>query len=489
MAGYKKLFSNTLVMTIGQFSNKILAFLLVPLYTSILSTDEYGVFELITTTVTLLSPFLTMVISEAVMRFCLDRNYDNRQVLTIGVCLVLLGSAILAAAYPIIRLVDALADYYLWLLAFFLLTNLDNVLLQYLKGTDKVKTYAACGILSTVVNLTLNIVLLVVFEWGIVGYMLSSIITRAATVVVIFLSQRLWRAFVNPFRIPKSTYGAIAKYSVPLIPNSVSWWISDSSDKYMVAAFISTAATGVYAVAYKIPTILTLFTTVFISAFQISSYENFGSRKTEKFISDLYRLFAAGNIMVSAVLIAISYPLAKILFQSDFFEAWQSSAVLVFAYTFNALSSYIGTIYTAAKRTGFILASTVTAALVNIVANVFLIRWMGILGAAAATLLSYFVVWLCRVIHSRKIMPLRFNVVGNVISFLLLALEIFLVIYFDTAFCLWAVLVALAIIAINSVDVIKSEPMRNLIGRLTGKKGRTAEDGTEKISENEETEK
>ena len=121
MNRYLKLLKNFFLMVIGQFSSKLLSFLLVPLYTYILSTEEYGSFELITTTVTLLTPLLTLVIAEGVMRFCLDEKYDNRQVLTIGLVIVLCGSLLLFALYPLTLVIEVLRGHFFWLFIFLII--------------------------------------------------------------------------------------------------------------------------------------------------------------------------------------------------------------------------------------------------------------------------------------------------------------------------------------------------------------------------------
>ena len=87
----------------------------------------------------------------------------------------------------------------------------------------------------------------------------------------LFISVRLNRYIVPINKINKVLIKAMVKYSVPMIPNSISWWISNSSDKYMLTAFCGVAVTGIYSVAYKIPTFLTTFTTIFMSAWQISA--------------------------------------------------------------------------------------------------------------------------------------------------------------------------------------------------------------------------
>jgi O-antigen/teichoic acid export membrane protein len=343
--------------------------------------------------------------------------------------------------------------------------------MQYLKGVEKIKLYTFCSVFGTAVMLLLNILFLVVFRWGLVGYMLAISCSRILVIAVIFFTQRLWKSFANPFKIEKNLYKAILRYTVPMIPNSLSWWVSNSSDKYMIRAILSASAVGIYSVAYKIPTILTMFTTIFIAALQISSVEDFGSEKSRNFFSNTYKAFSSLGIVVSAILIPCSPLIAKILFQNDFFEAWKPSCILIVAFVFNALAGFLGTIYTASKKTGFLFYSTIIAASLNIVLNLILIPIIDIYGAALATLASYACVWLVRLIHSRKILPFRVNIWVDLISFILLGSEIFLMIYMDKLLNIPALLVMIVIVLLNTKIILQTGAAEKILHKFKRKKG------------------
>ena len=119
-------------------------------------------------------------------------------------------------------------------------------------------------------------------------------------------------------------------------------------------------------------------------------------------------MFASLNVSIAVVLIVLAKPLAFVLFQKEFFRAWEATTVLLFAYLFNFLAGILGTVYTSAKKTSFIFTSTIVGAVVNIILNVILVRIWGIIGAAVATLLSYMCVWMLRVINVRKILRFQF---------------------------------------------------------------------------------
>lgn len=476
MGKYKKLFSNTVAMGLGQFSSKLLSFLLVPLYTSVLSTEEYGTYDLIITTVTMLTPFLTLVISEAVMRFCMDKSYNPDKVLSVGVNITVLGTIILALFYPLLCKIESLNnEYAMWLVLFFFVINIHTIFTQYLKGVEKVVFYSVCGVISTILSLSLCIVFLLYFNWGIRGYFLSTVVSHVAVSLIIFIKERMYRKLSAPFKIAKETYKDMLRFSIPMIPNSVSWWLSNSASKYILLYFSTASAVGIYSVAYKIPSILSIVVTIFISAFQISIFENYGKKETEEFFKKIYDGFSAINMIVAAFLIVASKYIAGILYQKEFFSAWKASCIIIFAYVFHSLSALIGTIYGAAKETRFLFISTCIGAGINVVFSVLLIPKFDIEGAAISLVLSYFVVWVARVVNIKNKFKYKVGHIHNMFSIPLLIIQIVLA-YIDNTFsmigscCLFIV-----IVVINVNPILKMDIVRQILNKLKKKAEKTEE--------------
>ena len=160
MNRYKKLIKNTALITVGNFASKLLTFFLLPLYTAILTTAEYGVADLMTTTVNLITPFFTLIISEAVMRFALDKECDKKQVLSIGLFVTLLGSVVMLVFSPLIRISSDLKPYYVLFLLYYFVTAVHTILSQFVKGIEKVTVYASSGVLHTMTFIAFNILFL-----------------------------------------------------------------------------------------------------------------------------------------------------------------------------------------------------------------------------------------------------------------------------------------------------------------------------------------
>ena len=111
-------------------------------------------------------------------------------------------------------------------------------------------------------------------------------------------------------------------------------------------------------------------------------------------------------VVLCSGLILLNIPLAHLLFAKDFFRAWEYSSVLLISLVFNALSGFLGSVFTAVKNSKIFAISTVTAAIINLTLNSLMIPTMGAQGAAIATAISFFVIWIIRVICAKKYIPM-----------------------------------------------------------------------------------
>lgn len=423
---YKKLITNTGLLAIGSFASSILGMLLIPFYTAVLSPADYGISDLITTTTALLYPFTTLAISEAIMRFALDREVDKKSVYSIGILFVVIGYILLLLFSPIIKR-TAIGEYNIFFMLYYLLYCIHTITSYFVKGIEDVKTYSTAGVITSFTVILCNLVFLLGLKMGIKGYLLSFIIGHLVTTVFMYIKAKVYKFIIPIWKINRNLMKQMILYSIPIIPNSISWWISNSSDKYVLNHFADVSQVGIYAVSYKIPTIMMTVMGFFISAWQLSSVEDFGSEKSQQFFSDIYKKCFSINMLLASFLIALTKLIGFFLYSADFFVAWKYVPVLVFANVFNVMASFLGTIYTASKRTKMLSLSTMIAASVNLLMNFILIPSCGAMGAAIATAMSYFLMWTIRLVNTKNIMPITMNLKKDVIFILLLLLEIWLV--------------------------------------------------------------
>lgn len=421
-----------MLLTVGNFASKVLSFLLVPLYTAVLTTNEYGTADLVTTSVNLIMPLFTGLIYESVLRFALDTKEDKKQIFSIGFWLTFVGSIAVIIFAQLLQFSSVFKDYVTLFILYYISLSFFNFIMQYVKGIEEVRIYSIAGVLNTFTYIFSNIVLLLFLHIGVKGYLISFIVGHTVSSLYAFGASRAYKDFISWQKVQREKVVSMLKYSLPMIPNSVSWWISNSSDKYILLLFWGTAINGLYSVAYKIPSILTIFVSIFIGAWQISAVDEFGSDASRNFFSDIHNKYEALLFTGGAALILMTKILASFLFSNDFFEAWKYTPVLIYASIFNSMASFVGSIYTSAKKTTMLFISTLLAAVINIVLNLLLIPQYSAMGAAIATLISYGVVWLVRLIDSRKIMKLSIGYKKTIIVVLVVTAEIVFVCLSDT---------------------------------------------------------
>ncbi|MCD7737716.1 MAG: polysaccharide biosynthesis C-terminal domain-containing protein [Lachnospiraceae bacterium] len=420
---YKKLGVNVAAIMISNFASKILSFLIVPVYTAVLTTQEYGVVDTLSTTISLLYPFFTLLVSEAVLRFALDKNEDQQQIFSIGFWITIFGFVVMLLVSPVYFLFDGLKDYYCYFMLYYFATTLQMLLNYFIRGIERVKLFAFNGFLVTFVYLVLNIVFLLVLKIGVHGYFLALIISSFFGCIFTWFAAGLHHYLIRPWRMNRGLIRQMLHYSIPMIPNSISWWISTSADKYILIFFHGYALAGVYATSQKIPSLFAMIGTIFLNAWQISAVEDFGSEQSRLFYSDIYKKYSSLNIVVVSAFICGTQLLSRILYANEYYEGWIYTPVLLFSFVFHALAGFLGTIYTSAKETKFMFGSAVAAALVNIILNFVLIPGFGAMGAAWATLISYFVMWLVRLMDSRRFIHLDIYLKKDIASYVLILVQ------------------------------------------------------------------
>lgn len=406
MNKYRKLLNDTGLFIISNFASKLLIFLLLPLYTNVLSTEEYAVADLITTTINLIFPILTLSVTEATLRFAFDKNIKRNEVLSTSVVFVSISTILVIIAKPLVgNISNTLYQYWGYFVACYFVTAAHNTFSYFSRGCDKTKVFAISGIVHSVFLVGCNILFLLVFHMGLKGYLLSMIISYVSSTVYIIVVAPFYKELCH-FRLNKSLIKEMLKYSIPMIPTIIAWWFMQTSDKYMIIWKLGMAQSGIYSVSYKIPSIMTIVSSLFTQAWQISAISNYGEKDNQSFVGNVYVLFNMVSVLSCAALITMSKVLGHILFAKDYFIAWKCVPILLIAYVFSGLSGFLASNFTASKKTNFLFVSTSIGAIINVVLNLILIEKIGIIGAAYTTLLGFLMTWIIRLYVSQKIVKI-----------------------------------------------------------------------------------
>jgi O-antigen/teichoic acid export membrane protein len=269
----------------------------------------------------------------------------------------------------------------------------------------------------------LNILFLAVLHMGITGYVLSIVLADVFCALMLFVKEKLWRQItLHP---GWDYWKEMLLYSIPMIPATVFWWITSVSDRYMVTGFISESANGIYAVSYKLPTILTLVSGIFMEAWQFSAISEAGDKKEHaEFFSRVWCAFQAMLFVVGAFITGFAQLGVKILAAPSYYEAWTYVPVLGIAMVFSSFVSYLGSVYMVEKRSGRTFMTAMIGAVLNIILNLILIPSpLGVQGAAIATAASYIIVFVIRAVDARRFIPFKLYTLGVIENFLLLTVQ------------------------------------------------------------------
>lgn len=421
MNQYKRLLNNTFIFAIGTFGSKILVILMLRFYTGVLTKDELGIAELIIKTTSILYPIVSLSIGQAVIRYGLERTNRRQDVFTIGIATVLCGFLVALAFYPVLGFVHyntsagasgSLLEYAWLIYLYVLISCTQNVCGQFIRALGYVRLYMLDGIFRTLLTILLNILYLKVFRWNIFGYVFSIICSDAISTICLCLIASLWK-YIRLQRPSLRLLRGMLAYSLPLVPDAVLVYIIGFSDQTFLAGMQTTAVSVVYAVAYRVPTLIALVASVFVDAWQLSMVNNNSQSEQIRFFSrvgntygSIVFIIVSGGIMCAKLAITI-------LAEPGYYFGWTFIPVLSLGAGFNCLSSFQKSVYLLAKKTIPSFCSTAFAALINITLNYFFISPdflnLGGMGAALATLISYIALFFYRAVDSRRFMPVRWN--------------------------------------------------------------------------------
>jgi Membrane protein involved in the export of O-antigen and teichoic acid len=429
----KNLVKGMLIYAIGNFGSKVLLFLIVPVYTYYISTEDMGKYDLMMTTINLLTPIVTMQISDAAYRWMI-REEEGKEVYICSSVQVLVINCFIASL--IITLINLIFPFRYS--GYFILTLITSRVLatiqKLLRGLKNQKLFALSGITYTIIFLAFNIIQICYLAKGIESLFLSAIIANLAAVVLIF-------ALEKELRIPylkKMDLGIVKtllKFSVPLVPNQLNWWIINSSDRYVISFFLNASANGIYSISYKFPTMLQV-----ILSFFTTSWQDVAVSDTTKDSGQFYTGVFKHLYMLSFGLLWVLNPATKMFIQlfmnANYHSAAEYISFLYLGTVFQSFASFYGVGYLRDRKTNQAASSSIYGAVVNALINIVLIKFIGLQAASISTFLGFLVMWLIRERQNRRelgvVIDIKLFLQLFLITILLSIIECFTDIYIDS---------------------------------------------------------
>lgn len=398
-----ELAKNTAIIAFGKICTQLISFFLLPLYTKILSTSEYGTVDLVITYCSLFLPIATLALEQSVFRYLIDvrdnenkkREYISTSLISCGIVLIML-EIIIVICYFIFSKTVLL---YFGLVLFS--CSLSTMFLQICRGLGDNISYSIASFITAFVQICCNIIFLVVLKIGAPGMMLATFAGNFACVLYIFFRCNIRKYF--SFRCTRhKTFKEMLKYSLPLIPNQLSWWVLQASDKVIVQFFIGVAGNGLIAVANKFPSVYMQFNTIFNISWTESAALHIKDEDSKEFftktINSVMNLFSC---LCFGIIVCLPF-VFPLLIHPQYNEAYGLIPIFMLASLFNVVVSVYGVIYVAYKDTVEIMKTAISAAIINVISHLLLINFVGIYAAVLSSAIGFGFMAIYRYFHSRR---------------------------------------------------------------------------------------
>lgn len=410
MSKYNTLAKNTLVIGLGNMSTQLVGFLLLPIYTTFVSPGEYGTVDLIMTYIVLLVPLITVQIEMAVFRFLIDvrQNYEEvSRIITNGLASELILVAIFALVSYLINSLYPIPHYPL-VLTLLIVTSLATLSLQAARGLGDNRRYAIASASAALATLVSAAVFVVILHWGAAGMLMASIM--ANTSIVLFLATRLRiGSHLDPRKLSLSFARSMTKYSAPLVPNGISLWVINASDRTIIAYILGASANGLYALASKIAFAVASAAGVFTLSWTESAAMHVNDPDRDKYFSDVMNTSINFFATVGLVVISVTPFVFTALIGAEFAEAQLLVPLLIVGTVLAVIMSLYGAIYIALKLSKSVANTSIFAAIINVVLTFGLVHQVGVYGAAIATIIAYLSMVIYRHFDIKKHIHVRYS--------------------------------------------------------------------------------
>ncbi len=402
MDKYKKLASNTLIFSIGTFSSKILSVLLLGLYTGAMSEEGFSVVSKMQNIVGLIGPIAILSIDEALLRYGMEKYINNKKLYSSSVFVALAGILISMCIFPLFSFSPTYKPYIKYMILLLFTSQFRWINQQYAKVKNYIKLFTVDGIFSTVTLALFSVIFLIGFEMNIKGYMLAIILSDLLSIIFVGYMANMHKDFSFK-EVDKELISEMIKYTLPLIPTTVLWWVVSSSDLFMVTAFRDESTSGIYACSYKLPNLISIVSIIFFRAWQMSAITEYNSPERKKFYTKVFDAYMSVMFVASAGLMLLIKPLTYLIVDEKFHSSYRFSPYLIIGVLMMSFCTFLSGIYNATNKNGMSLKTSACAAILNFALNIPAIMFFGAQGAAFSTMFAYLVCCIVRIVTTQQI--------------------------------------------------------------------------------------
>lgn len=404
----KKLLLNTVLFLAGNAGARLLMLIIVPLYTYYVEVEQMGQYDVLQTYVNLFSPIACLALYEGIYRWLLDESAVKEQVLRNG-----LGLALKALfCFDLAAFAVLYSLHYAYWLEFIVLldTSCLYVTIQFTtRGLRNNKLYAVQGMIYSLTLLLATIVLVVWLGLQARGLLWALILTDVVTTTFLLFRQGLGVETLRQGRSDKSLTWTLFKYSVLLVPNTVAWWLVTASNRLLINWQLGDTANGIYAIAVKFPSLVSMLSWFFYLAWQEQAITEYGSADRDAYYTKVFNYYVRILLSGLVVLLPVTKFIITNFIAASYGEAKDYVGILYLSAAFNAFASFFGTGYLSSKKTGGAFATTILGAAANLLLCFALIERIGLLAAAIGTMVGNGLLWAARIVQTKQYFNINVN--------------------------------------------------------------------------------
>lgn len=447
MSKFISLIKNTGILFIAKVSSQLVSFLLLPFYTSLLSTAEYGRIDIYTTLQMIVVPLLTLQIEMGLFRYLIitEDEKEKKTIISSGISVFILISVVVGLLFVCISQIVHI-EYWQFLFFYYISISCSAILLQISRAFGDNKGYGLGSFIITSLSMILNVIFIGVFHYKIEGFLLASII--AQVVCCVFLSVRLKIfGYLDLSAVTKKDRIRLIKYSYPLIFNQVASWMINYSNRIIIVLFWGESYNGIFSAASKFSNITNTFFSVINLAWTENVVRYIGD-KNDSYISNVFEIIFSFYLFIVTAIVNLVPLVFSLLIKKDFVSAYPQVPVLLVSMLFSGMAATVGSIYIASDKTKNVSITTIASGIVNVLVHFALIKNFHLFAASISTLVAFVFLFLYRLYKLKDFYSLRFSKNYIIIQFFILVLSCVLFYFKNKYMCLVGFTINVAFVCI-----------------------------------------
>ena len=448
---------STLIISIGTFLPKLASFITLPILTGCLTKEQYGTYDIITVLVSLYLPSLTLQVKSAAFRFLLDVREDKnkqKKIITnimsmtvlISVISLLILFIFLPGTSPAVRL---------WICGYYFADILVNTVRQIARGLGKNIDYSISAIISAFGKMIFAVIFVWGLKWGLLGGTIALCLASLLSFIYISCRLKVWK-YIDLKLNDKNIIKSILSYSWPIVPNEMSLWVMNMSDRLIVTEVLGVTVNAVYAAATKIPQLINLAQSALNLAWQECAALSVKDKDSADYYTEMFNTMLKLQGGVFGVVIGSAPILFKILIKGSYEEAYAQIPILCASLFFSGMAIYLGGIYLAFKASKNVGFTTIGAAVINIVVVISLINFIGLYAASVSTLVSYICLFIFRSVNIRKLTTIKYNFKTFTVILLIMIAEVILFYQRTLVFNIINAVLGYSVCLLLNKDIVKA---------------------------------